>query len=302
MTAARIPSDVDREDRMLAGLTARQLAVLAPTALGAWLVVTAARSVAPLPVAAATAIPVAVLGLALALGQRDGLPGDRFARAALAYLRTPKRKVLAPEGITRLPAWIDPGTGNGAVAPLDFPANDVHDGGIVDLGHEGSALVARAGSVNFSLRSEAEQEALTAAFGRFLHALSGPVQVVARADRADLAPLVAELEDAANSLPDQRLREAAGEHAGFLAALGARRDVLWRETFVVLRHPAPPQDAEGPLARRLDEAAAMLRASGVTLSALDADGAAAVLRRCSDPAAPALAPETTTTGVVRASG
>jgi len=73
--------------------------------------------------------------------------------------------------------------------------------------------------VTFALRKPAEQEAPVAAFARLCNALTGPVQILVRAEPADLSDTEAELLDAAGGLPHQGLEEAAREHARFLAAL-----------------------------------------------------------------------------------
>ncbi|MER6901416.1 PrgI family protein, partial [Amycolatopsis sp. NPDC000740] len=89
----RIPSDVDREDRVLANLTARQLAILAVTGIvlyGAW---TLTRGVVPLPVFLIVAIPIGVAAAVLALGQRDGMSLDRLVLAALRQRLQPRRRV-----------------------------------------------------------------------------------------------------------------------------------------------------------------------------------------------------------------
>ncbi|HZD68335.1 MAG TPA: PrgI family protein, partial [Actinomycetes bacterium] len=78
MTGARIHANVDREDRLVAGLTARQLAILTVAAVAAWLGVAAARLVVPLLVALGLGWAVLAVGLALALGRRDGLSLDRL--------------------------------------------------------------------------------------------------------------------------------------------------------------------------------------------------------------------------------
>lgn len=104
MTTVRIPADVDREDTLLAGLTARQLAWLSIgglVLLGAW---SASRRLVPLPVFAAVAVPFASLLLALALGRRDGMAADRFALVALlqwwrsggGHRRSNETKALLP--------------------------------------------------------------------------------------------------------------------------------------------------------------------------------------------------------------
>ena len=95
----RLPADVELEDKLAFGLTARQLLLLAATALLAYGLYTVAASLLPLAVAAAVCAPLAVVGAVLALGRKDGLPADRLARLALRHLPAPRRRLLAPEGI-----------------------------------------------------------------------------------------------------------------------------------------------------------------------------------------------------------
>jgi len=307
-----IPADVDKEDRLLAGLTARQLAILAVAGVAAWGVIVAAKTLLPLPVAAALAAALAALGAVLALGRRDGLPADRLALAALRQRRAPRRQVLAPEGVTPAPAWAQAGaagraagrqqrggSGSGGVpgpspglgpdpAPLAFPARRLDDDGVIDLGPDGAALVCQASPVNLGLRTPAEQDALVAAFARLLNAVTAPLQILVRAEQADLRAAVAALRDAAGGLPHPALEAACREHAAFLDELAARRDVLRRQVLVVLREPAPAAAATaGPaLRRRAQAATASLAAAGITLTPLDGHEAAEVLHRAADPEAP----------------
>src|SRR2546429_485900 len=84
MQRVRLPADIELEDRLAFGLTARQLSIVALTGLLAYGLYALAASHFPPPVAAAAAAPVALCGLFLALGRRDGLSGDRLALAARA--------------------------------------------------------------------------------------------------------------------------------------------------------------------------------------------------------------------------
>jgi len=94
--SARIAANVDREDRLLAGLTARQLVILATAALVAWVLAALARAVLPLPAALGLGWAVLVVGLALSLGRRDGMSLDRLLLAAIRQRRSPRRMVPAP--------------------------------------------------------------------------------------------------------------------------------------------------------------------------------------------------------------
>ena len=102
---ARIPADVERPDRILAGLTSRQLALLAVPAIGLWAGYAATRHFVPLPIFAALGAPIVVAALTLALGRRAGLPLDRLGAAALRQARAPHRLVPAPDGVQAAPSW-----------------------------------------------------------------------------------------------------------------------------------------------------------------------------------------------------
>ena len=107
-------------------------------------------------------------------------------------------------------------------------------------------MAAAVSTVNLALRTPAEQDALTAAFGRWLNSVTGPVQILIRAGRADLSGAVAALEDTAPALPDPALEDAALDHAAFLTELAASRDLLTRQVLLVTREPR----RTGPAAAR----------------------------------------------------
>jgi hypothetical protein len=293
----RIPADIDRPDKLLAGLTARQLAILAVTAVALWVGYSATRRLVPVAAFGAVAVPVAVAAVSLVLGRLEGVAADRWLGAAWRHRRAPHRLVPAPDGIPAAPSFAA-GLAGPAPAPLRLPVAGVAADGTVDLGGDGLALICRASAVTFALRTPAEQEALVAGFARFLNSLGEPVEIVVRAEPVDLAPTIAGLLEAAPGLPHPALEAAARDHAGFLAELAERRDLLAREVLVVLRQ-APQSDntdAAGRLHRQAAEAAAALGAAGVTLAVLDGPAAADCLARALDPAGPPRPRDPTTTG------
>jgi hypothetical protein len=286
MERVRIPANIDQPDRILAGLTAQQLGILVVAGLPAALVFLAARPLLPLPVATALAAPPLLVGVALALGRRDGVGLDRLAVAALRQRLGPRRLVRAPHGVTPPSAWHASAAGQAPPAPLRLAARDLDAHGVVDLGPHGAALVCQASTVNFALRTPAEQQALVGAFARVLHAVTAPVQVLVRVERADLAAHLDQLEHEAGGLPHPALEAAARQHARFIAELASRRDVLRRQTLLVLREPTPPARAAQVLTRRAEELAGLLGACGIALTALDGANATAVLARACDPEVP----------------
>lgn len=323
-TPVRIPADVEREDRVLANLTARQLAILTVTGLLLYAGFAVTRTVLPLAVFAVLAVPVAVAAAVVTLGSRDGLSLDRLLAAALRQRLTPRVQVAAPGGIASAPAWITAhATGSegttGRVAPhvLHLPAEDVAESatgaGVIDLGPDGVAAVCVCSTVNFALRTPGEQEALVATFGRYLHSLAAPVQILIRAQRLDLSSQIAELRERAGGLPHPALEQAALEHADYLAQLAGQSDLLRRQVLLVLREPTHPATvsrqagsgglpmprrsrrrrarvsdagrhaAETRLARRIGEAAGLLSAAGIVVTPLDASQASAVLAGACNP-------------------
>jgi hypothetical protein len=288
MTARiRIPADVDREDRILAGLTARQLTIGATAALTGWVLWTTASQRLPAGLAAALVTPLLLAGLVLVVGRRDGQPLDRLLVAGLCWWRRPRQLVPAPDGVAPPPAWAAPAAGDRRPpAALHGPLCGLDPGGLVDLGGEGVALLCRASPVNFRLYTPAEQQQLVAAFARLLQGLDAPVQLLVRADHLDLHELVAALETSAASLPHPALEAAARAHARFLDDLAGRRDLLRRELLLVFRDPTGGPDAHGRLLRRVEQATDLLAAAGIAVAPLDGDGAAAALARAADPHRP----------------
>lgn len=110
-----------------------------------------------------------------------------------------------------------------ALLPLEEIAGD-----IVRLRGGDDRAVLEAGSVNFALKSEAEQEAILAGYCRFLNALAYPVQVLVRVVPTDVEVYLAGL----------RRRGGLDRATGQRGARGDRTGDLWRrlaqdhETFV----------------------------------------------------------------------
>jgi len=324
--AVRIPADVDREDRVLANLTARQVAIFTVAGLLLYAGFAATRTVVPPAVFAVFAVPLIVASAVLVLGSRDGMSLDRLALAALRQRLAPRVRVAAPEGISPAPDWlldrVDRTSGESRpsreIAPstLRLPAEAVTDStstggadvGVIDLGADGVAVVCACSTVNFALRTPSEQEALVACFGRYLHSLASPVQILIRAHRLDLTEQIDALRQRAYALPHPALEAAALEHADYLDDLAAGSDLLQRQVLLILREPIhnPPgrhwstqfrhrgtsvdsvsadarHAAETRLARRVTETVQLLAPANVIVTPLDSAQATAVLTGACNP-------------------
>jgi hypothetical protein len=277
---ARITADVDQPDKIVYGLTARQLAILAVAAALAYAMFRGFGHLLPQPVLIAVLVPVAAVAVVLALGRRDGRGLDAWLLSAIQQSRAPKQH--AAVAAKPVPGWA-PGPGM-AVPQLRLPARAISESGVIDTGEKAVALVA-ATTVNIGLRSGDEQHALVDAYSRWLNSLNGPVQLVISAQRVDLSSHAQRVADRAASIANPALADAAYDYAQFLDQLAEHRDPLWRTVTIAVTADADKgRDTE--VLRRADHAASALAALGAQTVVLDGSTATAVLTCATDPYAP----------------
>lgn len=286
MSAVKVPADVELEDKLAFGLTARQLAVLAGTgvcAYGAYLLL---GRLVPAPAALAAPVLVLACGLLLALGRRDGMSGDQLALAACRYLRAPKRRVLAPDGLPAPLTRRSRTSRTKSAATLDIPVGRIFRNGLVQLSDGGHCLFVEALASSFELRSPLEQQAFVDCFARFLNSRAEPIQLTVRSEPASLSGHAARLEHAAAGQPKE-LAAAACEHAVFLRELAHRSRLLRRRIVIVLgSRQRDPELAVASLSREAAEAAEILAGAEVALRPLHGEQAAALLAASLDPPGP----------------
>lgn len=289
--SARVPADVEKPDTIVFGLTARQAAILGTTGLVLWVLYHATRTLLPPMVMVAVAIPIGGAAFALVTLRRDGLPLDAWLLAAYRQHRAPHRLVPAEtvhgQTVPDAPAWVGVQAGP-LPAPLRLPAEAISTSGAIDLGPHGTAQLTACSTVNFGLRTASEQNSLIAGFSRWLHSLSGPTQIVVRAQRLDMQPYLEALADGAGGLPHPALEAACLGHVAFLRDLAASRDLVRRHVTVVHHHPATGYHgrdvaAAQTVGRRASEAARILRGCEVVAAPLEGAQTHAVLAAAADP-------------------
>lgn len=281
----RVPAEVEKPDPILFGLTARQAAMAASVLGGLWGLWQAIRTWVPAPVFLIVAVPIATAVITVLTVRRGGRPMEEVLVDAWRHHRAPKRLVpsdgLPDEGPVPVPEWIDVDAG-GLPAPLRLPATAINEAGIVDLAGHGQARPLAASTVNFGLRTPAEQRVLLAGFARWLHSLSSPVQIVARAEPLDLTPITRHLTAQAGSLPHPALETACRDHAEFLDHLARTQRPLRRRVTVVLTATGGEQAGE-EFGHRAEDTARTLAGCDLTVTPLSAARTAGLLRAAADP-------------------
>lgn len=276
----RIPADVDMPDRIFAGLTARQLAILSCCGLLLWGMYMTFGAKIPLVAFGAIAAPVAAAGLVVATTTPGRVPLEKLLVLGLRHLTTTNKRVLAPEGIPDVAQWARRLTGK--IAPLDTPLRGLQASGILDLGADGAAAVCESSSINFALRSEDEKAALVEGFERVLNSLDAPVQFLVRSEKADLHSMIASLEREAAFLPNPGLTAAALEHASFLRLMASQEDTLRRRVLVCVRETRLDARGTSKLEHRTEETSSLLRGMGIRLDRLGAEEFLPLIRRALD--------------------
>jgi hypothetical protein len=280
----KIPQDVSRPDKIMFGATARQCLILGGAGVALWLTWLATRSFTPpLLFAAPAVVFLLVLGIIVST-ERDGVTCDRLLIAALRQSLSPRRRVMAPEGVSAPPEFLANalrGQSTTLPTPLELPIRQIGEGGVVDLGDDGVVVLAECSTVNFALRTGTEQELLVGGFARWLNSLTGPAQIISRTTTADFDSQINALRTAAPKLPHPLLEAAAGNHADFLARVSESGSVLHRTALVAAGESDPHHTPRA--VRRISDAAALLTTCEVNATPLDARAAYAVLSATVDP-------------------
>ncbi|KOX23833.1 hypothetical protein ADL05_01920 [Nocardiopsis sp. NRRL B-16309] len=286
-----MPADVEREDKILAGLTARQLLIIGAPGIGVWAAYTSFSHLVPPLVFVIAAVPVMGAAVAAALVKRDGLSLDRLLVAAVRFVRSPRRRATGSPPAARVPSWID-ATPTELPAPLDLPVRSIGDDGVIDLAEHGCALIVSCSTVSFALRTPTEQAGLVNGFASYLNSLSAPVQFLMRAESIRLDPLVDALDQAAPALPHPAVERAARAHADYLSELSQTRDLLRRQILLVLRESGgDAAHAALTLRRRAEDAVRALAVAGSRASVLTGAEAAGALASAADPSSRHVPPE-----------
>ncbi len=180
-----MPADVEAPDKVLYGLTFRQLAILAVAAVILAVAYHLLHQLVPLPVLLVAAVLLGGLTFGVAVGRRDGLPFDVWLAHGLRFSRAPQA-LTTIDTAAGTPDWVAAPAARVALpAPLRLPASAIGDDGQISLGGQSAAIVA-ATTVNLALRTGDEQAALIDTFGRWLNSLTAATQIVVSAQPVDL--------------------------------------------------------------------------------------------------------------------
>jgi PrgI family protein len=274
---------VDAPDRILAGLTSRQVAVLAVAAATAYLGWHALHRVVPASILIGLAVPLAGLTFALVVGRRDGLGLDAWLAHAVRYARAARR--LVPIRVTHLPAWAPAlPSKQPTMGVLRLPADAIKPDGVIRTGTSRAVAVVAATTVNATQTSAIDEAGLVAGFAGWLNSLTGAAQVVVSSRRVDLAVHATHAAETADQLANPALAGAAVGYAQFLLDLAETRQPLARA--VTVTTTGTGADPAIVARRAAGQVSTLLAGLGATSEVLDGAAVTALLTGSVDPYAP----------------
>lgn len=118
---------------------------------------------------------------------------------------------------------------------------EAHDDTLI-LKNGGIRAVLEVDSVNFNLKSTAEQEALINSYQGFLNTLNFPVQITIRSRKLDIDSYIADLRQKQTQHTNELLREQMGGYIEFVQRLVEYSDIMEKKFFVIV--PVEPARAD----------------------------------------------------------
>lgn len=117
------------------------------------------------------------------------------------------------------------------------PIDDVRDG-IVILKNGGMRGVLMASSINFSLKSADERQAILMQFQDFLNSLDFSVQILAQSRRLDIRPYIALLEERYKAQNNDLMRIQIEQYITFIRSFTENTNIMTKNFFVVVPYDA----------------------------------------------------------------
>ncbi|MFA6917968.1 MAG: hypothetical protein WC285_04035 [Candidatus Gracilibacteria bacterium] len=105
---------------------------------------------------------------------------------------------------------------------------------VIVLKNSGMRAVLRSSSINFNLKSEAEQNAIVYGYQGFLNSLDFPIQIVVRSKKLDIDNYIKQVKEVGSKQKNPLLQEQTYEYAEYIKKLVDYADIMDKEFYVVV--------------------------------------------------------------------
>ena len=116
-----------------------------------------------------------------------------------------------------------------------LPFTEIRDN-IIYMKDGSARTVLRVDPVNFSLKSEEEQDAIIYGYQRFLNSLRFPVQIMVQSQKVDIDSYIDRLDTLANGQKNVLLKDQTRGYIDFLRNLINRAQIMRKDFYIVIPH------------------------------------------------------------------
>lgn len=133
-------------------------------------------------------------------------------------------------------------------AQLHLPIQELKEGTVV-LKDGTLRAVLMVSSINFSLKSEDEQQALVGAYVSFLNALDHPLQIVVQSRKLQMKPYIEQLHDIERKQTNELLATQIADYRAFIEELVDIGQIMTKKFYVVVPYDPLTKKKKGFFAR-----------------------------------------------------
>ncbi len=119
-----------------------------------------------------------------------------------------------------------------------LPFSEIHDDTVI-LKNGGIRAILRTTSINFNLKSEEEQNALSYGYQSFLNSLEFPVQIVIRSRKLDVDKYIDNLKAKVTTQTNPLLQKQTYEYIDFVSRLVEYADIMEKDFLDVVPYDPP---------------------------------------------------------------
>lgn len=123
-----------------------------------------------------------------------------------------------------------------------LPFSEIHDDTVI-LKNGGIRAVLRTTSINFNLKSEEEQNALTYGYQSFLNSLEFPLQIIIRSRKLDVDKYIDNLKAKVTEQTNPLLQKQTYEYIDFVSRLVEYADIMEKDFLVIVPFDPPRAQA-----------------------------------------------------------
>lgn len=135
--------------------------------------------------------------------------------------------------IPKIPILSTPDTALNAPSWQYLPISDIVDD-IVLYKDGGAALVMEASSLNFSLLSDREQEAVIASYAALINSLSFSIQILVKSQRKDITNYLRYLDETRKNIKNPLLSSLSLAYKNFITSSVKKKNVLGKKFYIII--------------------------------------------------------------------